>query len=432
MPQPISPLRRFFTSSVFRQASPSTQKAFFDAVSRRSAVDPKSINIFLQSQPFASEIQRDLQGAAQNAMRTGLPFGVVRLGDDSYDILRGNKEEIARKYFGLQNGLIDDNLLEISRAHGLNWQNGVKPGSRFYGGVGSPNLVLPYLISDNAGKSVAGLGDLYYMPDEIPRYSRTNLYKQGQLALSSYMGQQETALNRAFAARDLEKAADAFINLQAVPELNDPYLYGRLEDLLPKEKADLKYVPFSRQQEGRRMLRSFMGQKDFTEGRVSVRPVIDQQGRINFDHSRMRSFIGSPEKMGNNIIATYYTRPGISIATPDIVMSKGWNYRENKSNREANQDFLNLQKQLEQNGVSIPGGSITTDAIGNAYEKLGFDATMFPVTDFHQTFLQNGHIPSLFMVPNENIGRVVYPTSMYIEGLKYGGKINRFKSKLHK
>ena len=98
----------------------------------------------------------------------------------------------------------------------------------------------------------------------------------------------------------------------------------RIEHLVPKEKANLKYVPKERQIEGRKQLGAFVKPMFFQDRRLSpsLIPTI-KNGRINFDDPRARVFSGNPEAMGNTIVGGYFVRPGTRLAIPGVSMPSG-------------------------------------------------------------------------------------------------------------
>ena len=98
----------------------------------------------------------------------------------------------------------------------------------------------------------------------------------------------------------------------------------RIENLVPKEKANLDYVPVERQMEGRRQLGAFVKPVFFQDKRSTPALVSTMKnGRINFDDPRARVFSGNPEAMGNTVIGGYFLRPGTRLAVPGVSMPSG-------------------------------------------------------------------------------------------------------------
>lgn len=429
---PIIPKTRILESLIngaeFRKLPQATQKAIFDGWKARTYFNPNTLNIYLSSQPYANEVQKTLRLVASDALKDKFPFGIIQLDDGSYKQLRGNKEELSKIYFGLRNRLIDPRF-DTSRANPAGLDYGIEPGKMFFGGFGDQYLVYPYLYS----KKVAGkgsLGDLYFNPDEVTAYSRNpHKYYEAAMALQARGTTLQNQFNEAIKAGNTEAASDALAQLQALPELNEPWMMTRIEEMVPKEKAKIKYVPAERQEEARRQLGSFVNPTFFTSrfGSPKVLSAM-KDGFVDFDNPRMRVFSGDPTKMGNTIVGGYFLRPGIRIAEPGISMGQGWKYLPTYGDwSEVVNGYKKLPGDLSLDFESEK--SLFTDQIGKMYNARGYDATIVPVKDFHEN---SRTVPSLIMVSGEKAPDSLFEYGMYQEFKKNGGKINRFKNPLHK
>ena len=416
-----------FNRGVFQSLPYSKQLKLFRTIGNRVNPNPMDLTLNLIHQPYANEIQNTLRNSVALANQDKFPFGVIQLNNGTFVHLRGNLEELGRTYYAMQNGIIMPEH-PIIRGHYLSLQQGVSPGAEaFFGAQGlDQGAIAPYFWSQKVnGKGK--LGDIF-----TGRTENTNYYNGVANAIYDEGNRLASLFDKAVLAGDYDSAAQIYVQLSALPEFEQPLLLDRMKRVVPYSetlaKSNKKYVPESAQREVRRMFRQ--GIEDGTLRSPRIRYALTPSGNVDYNNPRKQIFSGNPEALPAGA-GGYYIRSGTSIAEPDFTMTK-WNYNTPTAVQVALDRNPEIKGDLE--GLK----SITTDKIGKAYFSKGYDATLFPVSDFHHTDLANEVSskawipPMLFMSPTEKLYDTIYRVDRWREGLKKGGKITRFKNSLHK
>ena len=461
---PISGISKFYNNIVSKSSS-SAQKLFSEALKRRMNFDYTGIQ--LPSHVRAS----DFRDIIELESLKDFPF-MYQDSKGLYRFMPGSIITKANISKGLLDGKINIDSPQISRAVTFDEvANGWIPRANtsvWMGSEGPWSVVSPYLRTRKL--EIPDLEDVFSVGKNGGQYSKTNI----PLTLKSFFDQRYTEAEAADKRGDYERAADMISDLYKVPEADDPYLWDRMEQVqwlgdIPKEKfysdkvllhllngkfndaskafkktyndvskntrlwdsigAPVDLGPSSSNAEILRMYRNGIG----ANGEVVVPP-----GLIDFSPKRYSLFPGDSSRFwttskGNRIygktVQGYFLKPGIEAAeAPAMPM---WILRTNQNNIPFN-EFKTQAIEFGQLSPNHSSGTISTNTHAKEAFELNptLDVLWGPVNDNHGLKTREGLFPNLFRVRDPR--KSLVDVSESVPWDKKGGKINRFKSKLHK
>lgn len=458
---PISGISKFYNNIVSKSSS-SAQKLFSEALKRRMNFDYMGMQ--LPSHVRAS----DFRDIVELESLKDFPF-MYQDSNGFYRFMPGNIIEKANISKGILDGRINIDSPQISRAVTLDEAaNGWIPRANtsiWMGSEGPWSVVSPYLRTRTIG--IPDLEDVFSVGKNGGRYKNDI-----PNALSAFFNQRYSQAEAAYNSGNYEKAADLIADLYKVPEADDPHLLDRMSQVqwigdVPKDRlySDklLLYLPknegakvfektykgvskkpvalwdsmgapidFGASSSGSEILRMYRNGIG-ADGQISI-----PGGLIDFSPKRYSLFPGDSSKFwttskGDRIygktVLGYFLKPGVKTAeAPAMPM---WILRTNQNSVPFN-EFKDRAIEFGQLSPDFNSGAISTNTHAKEAFELNptLDVLWGPVNDNHGLKTREGLFPNLFRVRDPR--KSLVDVSESVPWDKKGGKINRFKSKLHK
>ena len=111
-------------TDAFRSSSIAKQNKFWKEVKNRINPENPKIKLKVQDQQNVKEIEDELSSIFAKKMKKDLPVNMATTSSGDIIIIPGNKEEIARTLYGLENKNITLDNGQIVRAHAKDLNNG--------------------------------------------------------------------------------------------------------------------------------------------------------------------------------------------------------------------------------------------------------------------------------------------------------------------